>query len=110
MKYAETVEIHEVNPLSGFVASISGHLFESYVHTYTFLVEPSPYVYALILSAILITATVYYHHSTREYLIIYLTLMPEDWLPADVRKCIINLFTPTTYNTVEFKQCIDTCI
>ena len=110
MKYAETIEIHEVSPLSGFVAAISGHLFESYVHAYMFLIEPTPYTYALILSAILITATVYYHHSTREYLIIYLTLMPEDWLPAEVRKCIINLFTQTTYDTIEFKYCIETVI
>ena len=75
-----------------------------------FIVEPSPYIYALILSAMLITATVYYHHSTREYLIIYLSLIPEDWLPAEVRKCIISLFTPATYNTAEFERCINTSI
>jgi hypothetical protein len=110
MKYAETIETHEISPLSGFVAAISGHLFESYLHAYMFVVEPTPYTYALILSAILITATVYYHHSTREYLIIYMTLMPEDWLPVEVRKSIVDLFTPATYDTAEFKQCINQVI
>jgi hypothetical protein len=107
MKYADAIEIHDSNPLSGFVAAISGHLFESYMHSYLFLVKPTPYTYALILSAILITATVYYHHSTREYLIIYLTLMPEDWLPTTVRESILNLFTAAAQDTAEFSQCIN---
>ncbi len=75
------------------MSGVSGHLFESYVHAFMFLVAPSSYIYSLILCAILITATVYYHHSTREYMIIYLALIPEEWLPKEVRRAIINLFT-----------------